>query len=355
MDKKYSIKSKKLILKRLLIFWLFALFYFHTMAQLKEIFHDDFSSNKNRWSSGKTDGLYAEVKDGKYIIDCGINNFLYPQVIIGIDSAEDYSISVNCSVSKSLSPNSGAGILFGSNMSDYFAFFIGAEGKFNIAEVKNNAIISENNGANKEAIKSGDGVTNNLRVEKNDLLWEFYVNDKKVKTLAAQKINGLFTGVAALPGARYEFDDLKVNGTAIVTTGSFCQLFPLICESARNKFSYIMGMKTEKHQFACLNYQSPENIMTIKPGGSASSLSYSIKKYATREEAVKGLKEFIAEQEKCLPGFQFTEDKTTTGQINYKIAEKISKSGSIISSSISLTQGDGPVDIFLVIVSVKKN
>jgi hypothetical protein len=342
-------------MKQLSIFCLFALFYFNATAQLKEIFLDDFSSNKNRWSSGKTDGLYAEVKDGKYIIDCGVNKFLNPQVIIGIDSAEDYSISVNFSVSKSLSPNSGAGILFGSNMSDYFAFFIGAEGKFNIVVVKNNAIISENNGANKEAIKSGEGVINNLRVEKNDLLWEFYVNDKKVKILAAEKLNGLFTGLAALPGARYEFDDLKVSGTAIVTTGSFCQLFPLIYESARNKFSYIMGMKTEKNQFACLNYQSPENIMTIVPGCSASTLSYSIKKYATHEEGIKGLKEFIAEQEKCLPGFQFTEATTTTGQPTYKIAEKVSKDGSIISSSISLTRGDGPVDIFLVIVSINKN
>jgi len=115
-----------------------------------------------------------------------------------------------------------------------------------------------------------------------------------------------------------------------------------------------MGQKNKKNKFDILKYQSPENIMTLDLKGSTSMLDYSIKKFPYREEGIKGLKEFIAEQEKCLPGFKFTEDKTTTGEIKYKITEKAPKDGSIISSSIYLTQGTGPVNIFLGILSINK-
>lgn len=340
-------------MKKLFILCLCNFIFLYAPAQLKEIFYDDFSTNKNQWSQGQAEGLYAKIENGKYVVECGPKNELYPQIVFGIDSTKDYSISINFSLSKSLLPNCGGGIIWGSNLSDYFCFYITSEGKAGVAEVKNKQIVYDKWDIIKQVIKTGDGATNKLRIEKTDLNWDFYINDQFIAVLPSQRLNGLFVGLAALPGARYVFDDLKISGTPIVTTGSFCQLFPLIYESSKNKFSFIMGMKTEKNQFACLNYQSPDNIMTLDVKGSTSLLDYSIKKFPTREEGIKGIKEFIAEQEKCLPGFQFTEDKTTNGEIKYKITEKAPKERSIITSQISL-EGSGPVNIFLTIVSMNK-
>jgi len=56
-------------MKKLFILFLSGIIYVPTNAQLKEIFYDDFSSNKNNWSVGDIEKLSVKIDNGKYIVD----------------------------------------------------------------------------------------------------------------------------------------------------------------------------------------------------------------------------------------------------------------------------------------------
>lgn len=312
-------------MKKLSLLFFCSLIYFQLAAQLKEIFSDDFSSNKNQWAQGKIEGLYAEVKDGKYIIECGPKNELYPQIVFGIDSTKDYTINLTLSQSKALMPKSGGGIIFGSNLSDYYCFYITSDGNCGLAEIKNNKIVSDKSGISDEAIKTGAGATNKLKIKKWETFWEFLVNDKLVYMTISDKLKGLYMGLIALPGGKYEFDNLKIEGTPIATSGSLCQIFPMIYESAKNNFFFIKGM--QKNPDDSTNFTSAINFGNNYFGTFGKKNDYStlyalLKQTSTKEEAIKELKLFIAELQICLPGFQFTEGKKANGDPEYIISEK---------------------------------
>ena len=312
-------------MKKLSILFFCSLIYFPLTAQLKEIFNDDFSSNKNQWAQGKIEGLYAEVKDGKYIIDCSLKNELYPQIVFGIDSTKDYTISITLTQLKVLSPTSGGGIIFGSNQSDYYCFYVTSDGKCGVAEIKNNQIVSNKPGFNKESIKTGEGVKNILSVRKSELLLQFYVNDSPVALTRSKKLHGLFVGMIAMPGGRYEIDDLKISGTPIVTSGSLCQTFPLIYESAKNNLTFIKGVQRnpgDSTNFASAIRFGNNYFGTFGNQKGYSTLYALLKQTSTKEEAIKELKLFIAELQNCQPGFQFTEGKKLNGEPEYIVSEK---------------------------------
>ena len=86
-------------MKKLII--LFTLFFISLVStpEMKEIFYDDFSSNKNKWPEGQADGMSAKIEKGKYILESNKID-LKPQIILGIDSSKDYSIEVTAVLAK---------------------------------------------------------------------------------------------------------------------------------------------------------------------------------------------------------------------------------------------------------------
>lgn len=328
------------------------LFHFLVSAQLKEIFYDDFSSNKNKWPEGQFDGLYFKVENGKYIIDCGPTKALYPQILFGIDSTKDFSISVNIKEVK-VSDVSAAGLVFGSNRSTYFTFAITSAGSFYLFEVSNNKIskmmipFTES-----KQIKRDDNVTNNLAVRKNGSSWSFYINDSLVKKIASNKLNGPYVGVASMENTKSEFDDLKIAGTPVVTSGTLCQLLPLIYESAKDKFSYITSVKVKPSDstkfFTCLTIDSNKNGRVFKEDF-IYDFFIGLKTITKKEEAVQYLKSLIAGLRKCLPAYVFTEEKDDKGEIRYNITEKIKGKGPEMAMAYFeiYVASDGLVDVNL--------
>ena len=344
-------------MKKIFIFIFCSITFLQTTAQLKEIFLDDFSSNKNQWAQEKAEGLYAKVENGKYVVECGPKNDFFPQIVFGIDSIEDYSISANISMIKSLLPDSGSGggIIWGSNLSGYFCFYINSKGVAGVAEVKNNQLVYDKSENKKGVIKTGDGATNKLRIEKKDLIWDFFINDQLVGVLLSQDLKGLYVGFVALAGGKYEFDDLRISGTPVATSGNFCQLYPLIHESAKNNFSFIIGPKSVSN--ISISQRSCLTIEKDRPGGVLildnyfNTFSIVIKNGTSREAAEKELRSLIPEFQNCLPSFQFTEGKDDKGELIYTINEKIKDKGPEIKSSIKVYTGYNSIYINLSILA----
>ena len=308
-------------MKKLSILFLLAFISFFATAQFKEIFYDDFSSNKNKWPEGQAEGMSAKIENGKYILSSSKTD-LKPQIILGIDSTQDYSIEVTVGMPNN-SMLSGGGIIFGSNTTDYFTCFVASDGQFTYAEVKDNKLISHNTTKLATIIKPGEAAK--LKLDKEDSLWYFSVNGLPVDILPSRNLNGLFVGLMTTGNMQSEFDDLKIKGTPIATSGSFCQLLPLIYESAKNNLSFIKGPQKNPDNstsFISAISFSKDYFGTIGYHETYADLYAMLKQTSTKEESLNELKVIIAELQNCLPSFQLTEIKKTNGDPEYIVTEK---------------------------------
>lgn len=306
--------------KLIILFTLFSISLVST-AQMKEIFYDDFSSNKNKWPEGQADGMSAKIEKGKYILESNKID-LKPQIILGIDSSKDYSIEVTAVLAKNTRV-SGGGIIFGSNVSEYFTCYVTSTGQFGYAEVKDEKVISHKTKDLTSIIKPGEAAK--LKIEKEDSLWFFTVNGLPVDILPSRKLNGLFVGLLTLANMQSEFDDLRIKGTPIATSGNLCQVLPLIYESAKNNLSFIKGLQknpTNSTSFASAISFAKDYYGTIGYQDAYTDLYAHLKQTSTKEEAIKEIKAIIAELQNCLPTFQFTEKIKPNGDPEYLVNEK---------------------------------
>ena len=122
-----------------------------------------------------------------------------------------------------------------------------------------------------------------------------------------------------------EFDDLRIKGTPIATSGNLCQVLPLIYESAKNNLSFIKGLQknpTNSTSFASAISFAKDYYGTIGYQDAYTDLYAHLKQTSTKEEAIKEIKAIIAELQNCLPTFQFTEKIKPNGDPEYLVNEK---------------------------------
>ena len=342
-----------MVMKKLFILFFCGLFCLRSIAQLKEIFYDDFSSNKNKWPEGQAEGMSAKIENGKYILSSSKID-LRPQIILGIDSTKDYSIEITVGMLKN-NTLSGGGIIFGSNTTDYFTCFVASDGQFTYAEVKNNNLVSHKTTQLATIIKPGEAAK--LKLDKEDTLWYFSVNGLPVDILPSRNLNGLFVGLMTIGNMQSEFDDLNIKGTTIPTSGSFCKLLPLIYESAKDNLSFIKGLQkssTDNTSFASAINFSKDYFGTIGYHDTHADLYAILRKTSTKEESLSELKTIIVELQNCLPSFQFTEGKKTNGNPEYIVTEKgkVSESKFSVRIGVSDSRLRYGVDIY---VNIRKN
>ncbi|MGH2552425.1 MAG: hypothetical protein ACRDEB_01845, partial [Chitinophagaceae bacterium] len=227
-------------MKKIPVLFLYMLIYWASTAQQKEILNEDFSSNKNKWLTGEITNLSAKVENGKYIIDNNSNRSISPQILAALDSTKDFEISIN--ITQVSGKNDGvSGLIFGSNTYRLFCFFIRPSGEYGLFETNNNKVESIITLTESPYINKGMDVTNRLKLSKSGKVWKFYINDSLVRHKPALRLYGPFVGVYS-ENMKAEYDDLKVAGEPIATSGTLCALFPLIYESAKNNFEYIKEM-----------------------------------------------------------------------------------------------------------------
>ncbi len=315
-------------MKRLSIFCLFALLCFSSMAQLKEIFNEDFSSNKNKWITGEIEKLSVKVENGKYIIDSKMKNTVTPQVLAGVDSSKDFTIGASI---KSVSVNGTAeyGLIFGSNKYAYYCFTANINGVYGLYYVINNSIKEIIPLSKTAYLKQGLNQTNRLDVKKSGKLWKLFINDSLVNSTGSRKFYGPFIGVMA-ENMKTEFDDLKITGRSVATSGNLCTLFPLIFNSAKNNFEYIKGPPQDNTD-TTLCYSSiqlaEDKDLELDFFPEKSLLYAIIKNNNTSADAIKFNDNLVIQLRKCLPGYIFTMSKNEKGLPQYTITEKIKSAG----------------------------
>ncbi len=150
-----------------------------------------------------------------------------------------------------------------------------------------------------------------------------------MNSVASTKFYGPFIGVYS-ENMKAEYDDLKVAGTAITTSGNLCTMFPLFFQSAKNNFEYIKGDKLDPSDTTLCNVsvhlledENPE--LSFFPF--LSRLYLIIKNNPSQAEANKYNDNLVLQLKKCLPGYVFTKSKDEKGLPRYIITEKIKTPG----------------------------
>ncbi|MES1216735.1 MAG: hypothetical protein ABUT20_14565 [Bacteroidota bacterium] len=313
-------------MKRLSIFCLLVLFSIHSTAQLKEIFYEDFSSNKNNWSVGEIENLSAKIDNGKYIVDNSRPQSINLRKVIGVDTSKNFEIGVNVKPIL-VHGSSFGGLFFGCNSEKAFGFVINTNGEYGLFEQQGQGLKVIIPITKSEYLKKGVNVTNSLKLKKTGKKWNLFINDSLINSVPSTKFYGPYIGVYT-ENMKAEYDDLKVSGTAITTSGNFCTLFPLIFQSAKNNFEYIKGEPADMDDTTSFKLstrlQEDENaeiFYNITP-----AFLYAILKddNISIAEAIKYNDNLVLQMKKCMPGFVFTKAKNKEGQPQYTITEKAS-------------------------------
>ncbi len=299
---------------------------FNLAAQQKVILAEDFSSNKNFWAVGKIENLSAKIEDGKFIIDNNLQTAFHPQLLAGVDSSKAFEISasVRSVTDDDLSLLSFSGLIFGSNMYRKFCFAINANGEYALFEMYNNdyrIIIPETKTPH---LKMEKNETNRLKLNKAGKQWKLYINDSLVNSVPSQKFYGPYVGFY-IEQLKAEFDDLRVTGTPIVTSGNLCALFPLIFQSAKNNFDYIKGVPTAKGDTAkyylstILKEDIYARVFFEKKSNDFFAL---LKSNTTKAAAIKSTDSLDFQMKKCQPGYTFTKTINKEGFPEYQLPKK---------------------------------
>ena len=149
----------------------------------KTILFDGFTDNKNNWAIKNTNEVNLELAKGDYSIDHKRDKGGWSSTIPKyIDKTRRYRITGQFKKVSGIN-NNGYGLVFGRKDNDnQNQFFISGDGSFIIKKTENGTTTYPKNWTKSSHIKTGNGTTNYLKVEKNVGNYKFYINSKLVYT-----------------------------------------------------------------------------------------------------------------------------------------------------------------------------
>ena len=303
------------MMKKIPIIFIYSIMYLQTAAQMKEIFYDGFSSNKNNWGELTNVSDTIKSENGKYTVDCKENKSFIQHIPAAIKSTNDFSIGITASVTGTTYKTAGsAGLIFCSNKADSYLFTTTTDGKWSITEIKkgNSNVLKS---AASKFIRQGLNVSNQLRVDKIEGRWVLYINDSSVYSMKPGKYFGHYSGFFCSGQTKAEFDDFKISGSPLITAGKLCDILPAIYESGMDGFNDILGnevantndifndisQSTHETYYSLLQpeYDSLATIEFITP--SSRKFSSTLKKCNTKYNAKQQLIRFFNELLTCMP------------------------------------------------------
>lgn len=174
-------------------------------------FEETFETLDASWGEGETYG----VKDGKFFIDLQPD---YWQCVLNQTNVfKEVDARVEVTIVKLDDPDKGgAGLVFwAQDYSSYYAFMIDTGGRYHVGRYAEQRWRSAVDWKAHDAIKKGEGQTNELRVVTKDRLATLYVNGVQVASFKGQppeggQALGLLGDSASTEPTRFEFDNLKV-------------------------------------------------------------------------------------------------------------------------------------------------
>jgi hypothetical protein len=179
------------------------------------IYEDSFGDPESGWSVYSEDNTWAGYQDGEYRLDVYRDNLVTWGDLETDDSFDDFEIEVTArQIKGSLDNNLGLLVRYQPGGENFYFFQISSDGYYSVDMLQEDEWVGLMGWEESDAINQGLGTTNRLRVVCSGSLFEFYVNDTYLTSVADDTYGsgsiGLAVGTFDDAGVVVHFDDLKV-------------------------------------------------------------------------------------------------------------------------------------------------
>ncbi len=181
-------------------------------AEKQVVFFEDFSDNSNNWHDSNLENAFFAIRDGAYHFSHNRQEGgWHVSRFIGIDEFRDFEIETTIKKVGGIT-NNGYGLIWGrKDPSNQFEFQVSGDGYFRIKKYVDNVPYDFVDWQTSPAVRTGNGSTNKLKIEKTNHLVHFFVNDIPVHTMQFEPFLGHEAGYVVYSQQQIAIDYLKVS------------------------------------------------------------------------------------------------------------------------------------------------
>ena len=172
---------------------------------------ENFYSNNNGWYTGDFDNYSTKLNGGRLTIDRKKKGGIFVSRDVEIDTQKDFVIET--SISTPLSDASGLyGITFGrKNSSNEYSFLISTSGSYLYRKFDNDNYTKIIPFTSNDAIRTGAGSTNTIKIEKHGNLIRFYINGQYMNEAPFEPFFGNKFGYTVYFKQKIVVDNLNIK------------------------------------------------------------------------------------------------------------------------------------------------
>ena len=180
-------------------------------------FTDDFSSNKNNWSTTSDSNVGFSFSNGKYYLDHKREEKGWlTHIEKDFDSNKDFEIETKFEHING-DTNSPFGLLWGKKDYNYFQFLITATGYYKVNRVVDNKSEDIIKWVKSPSIKKGSGNINILKIKKEGDFYKFYMNNTYLTKIDFEPFYGSEIGYGIYLKQKVSIDYLTIKNTKKVS------------------------------------------------------------------------------------------------------------------------------------------
>jgi hypothetical protein len=183
----------------------------NTTKTMQLPFRDNFNSNTNGWSTTDVDNYSTGISGGALNIHRKKEGGVFVSRNMDINTSKDFVIET--SISREKSGASGLyGLTFGrKNSSNEFTFLISTKGNYSFRKFDNNKFESILPSTYSDAIKTGVGQKNKIKIVKSGSLFRFYINGQYMNEASFESFFGNKIGYTVYHEQKIAVDYLDVK------------------------------------------------------------------------------------------------------------------------------------------------
>lgn len=157
------------------------------------ILNEDFTDNRNKWSTNSNNEAATSISNGQYIFEMKQSyyyfNWLPETVLSKINQQKDFTMGTEFSVLSGYEEYPVWFLWGHKDMQNQFAFYITATGRYEYTKKVNGVVTVIIPAKSSTAIKKGKNVANKLHIKKTGNKIEFYINDILVDAVPYENFN----------------------------------------------------------------------------------------------------------------------------------------------------------------------
>ncbi len=178
---------------------------------IKLPFTESFNSNLNSWSTDNVDNYTSSISGGKLNIHRKKAGGIFISRHVDIDTSKDFIIETTMSRQKS-GASGLYGLTFGrKNSSNEFTFLISTNGSYMYRKFDNDKYSAIIPFTDSEAVKTGIGQKNKLKIVKSGSLLRFYLNNQYLNEAPFQNFFGNSIGYTVYYEQKISVDNLEIK------------------------------------------------------------------------------------------------------------------------------------------------